>query len=92
METGFGITSLSLGDPLRGRDDQAKPGQLALDGFFVFRTFSCEHDGPKNKKTRHFRVGFCLAEDEGFEPPVPRGTTVFKTAAFDRSANPPVQR
>ncbi|MFT6850468.1 MAG: hypothetical protein ACJATA_001281, partial [Sphingobacteriales bacterium] len=44
---GFGITSLPLGDPLRGRDDQAKPGQLALDGFFVFRTFSCEHDGPK---------------------------------------------
>ena len=30
--------------------------------------------------------GFC-AEGEGFEPPVPRGTTVFKTAAFDHSAN-----
>jgi hypothetical protein len=28
-----------------------------------------------------------LAESEGFEPPVPLGTTVFKTAAFDRSAN-----
>ena len=28
------------------------------------------------------------AEGEGFEPPVPRGTTVFKTAAFDHSANP----
>lgn len=32
------------------------------------------------------------AEEEGFEPPVPRGTTVFKTAAFDRSAIPPAQR
>ncbi len=31
-----------------------------------------------------------LAEGEGFEPPVgPRPTAVFKTAAFNRSANPP---
>ena len=29
------------------------------------------------------------AEEEGFEPPVPCGTTVFKTAAFDHSAIPP---
>ena len=29
-----------------------------------------------------------IAEAEGFEPPVPRGTTVFKTAAFDHSATP----
>lgn len=28
----------------------------------------------------------CLAESEGFEPPVLLQTTVFKTAAFDRSA------
>ena len=31
-----------------------------------------------------------LAEGEGFEPPVPLGTAVFKTAAFDHSATPPV--
>lgn len=30
-----------------------------------------------------------LAEAEGFEPPVPDGTAVFKTAAFDHSATPP---
>ena len=30
-----------------------------------------------------------LAEREGFEPPVPLGTTVFKTAAFDHSAISP---
>ena len=30
-----------------------------------------------------------LAEREGFEPPVPRGTTVFKTAAIDHSAISP---
>ena len=29
-----------------------------------------------------------FAEEEGFEPPVPRSTTVFKTAAFDHSATP----
>jgi hypothetical protein len=32
---------------------------------------------------------FLLAEREGFEPPVPDGTTVFKTAAFDHSAISP---
>ncbi len=32
---------------------------------------------------------FWFAEEEGFEPPVPCGTTVFKTAAFDHSAIPP---
>ena len=30
-----------------------------------------------------------VAEREGFEPPSPRGLTVFKTAAFDRSATSP---
>ena len=34
----------------------------------------------------------CLAEKEGFEPPVHCCTTVFKTAAFDRSAISPLQR
>jgi hypothetical protein len=34
------------------------------------------------------RKGFSFAEEEGFEPPVPRGTTVFKTAAIDHSATP----
>ncbi|MFM1931282.1 MAG: hypothetical protein RL226_585 [Bacteroidota bacterium] len=36
--------------------------------------------------------GFFLAEREGFEPPVPRGTTVFKTAAIDHSAISPRQK
>ena len=38
-------------------------------------------------------TGLCsqgyLAESEGFEPPVPCGTTVFKTAALNRSASSP---
>ena len=33
-----------------------------------------------------------FAEEEGFEPPVPCGTMVFKTTAFDHSAIPPVQK
>ncbi len=32
---------------------------------------------------------FVLAENVGFEPTVPCGTTVFKTAAIDHSANSP---
>ena len=32
---------------------------------------------------------FLLAEKQGFEPRVPRGTTVFKTAAIDHSATSP---
>ena len=35
-------------------------------------------------------LGQVLAESEGFEPPSPCGLTVFKTAAFDRSANSPL--
>ena len=31
-----------------------------------------------------------LAEREGFEPPVPLGTLVFKTSAFDHSAISPI--
>lgn len=34
--------------------------------------------------------GKAMAEGEGFEPPEPRGSTVFKTAAIDHSATPPV--
>ena len=31
-----------------------------------------------------------IAEREGFEPPVPCSTTVFKTAAIDHSATSPM--
>ncbi len=36
------------------------------------------------------RPAYIDAEEVGFEPTVPRGTTVFKTAAFDHSATPPL--
>jgi hypothetical protein len=35
---------------------------------------------------------FVLAESEGFEPPEPLSSTVFKTAAIDHSANSPGQK
>ena len=37
----------------------------------------------------YFYTSTFLAEREGFEPPVPRSTTVFKTAAIDHSAISP---
>gem|GEM_PF-6264092 len=41
----------------------------------------------KKKRQTVFTI-YPLAEEEGFEPPVPHGTTVFKTAAIDHSATP----
>jgi hypothetical protein len=54
----------------------------------------------KNKKPRKMKrfygvlvsFEFFSAESEGFEPPEPRGSTVFKTAAIDHSANSPRQK
>ena len=47
-------------------------------------------DSGVNKKTDPIGAGFhFVAEREGFEPPVLLQTTVFKTAAFDRSAISP---
>ena len=46
-----------------------------------------------HKKTPAYYAGasysFLLAEREGFEPPEPRSSTVFKTAAIDHSAISP---
>ena len=46
------------------------------------------HSAPNKKPTLCVALIFSLAEEEGFEPPEPCGSTVFKTAAFDRSATP----
>ncbi len=42
-----------------------------------------------NYQTYSFRFS---AESEGFEPPEPLSSTVFKTAAIDHSANSPLQK
>ena len=50
----------------------------------------CEVGDASNEKGRGHVLclhhGFLFAEREGFEPPEPLGSTVFKTAAIDRSA------
>ena len=43
----------------------------------------------KLKKALQISVAPFSAESEGFEPPDPLRSTVFKTAAFDHSANSP---
>ena len=50
---------------------------------------SFENGHKKTSVKRWFSV--ILAEREGFEPPVPRGTLVFKTSAFDHSAISPMR-
>lgn len=54
-------------------------------------TMSLKRQKPANHQ--FYRLLLCfeilVAEREGFEPPVPCSTTVFKTAAFDHSAISP---
>ena len=49
---------------------------------------SFHHWAQKNEPCRT-RFSFCFAEREGFEPPEPLSSTVFKTAAIDHSAISP---
>ena len=41
----------------------------------------------KTRRVANYTIGQNV-EEEGFEPPVPCGTLVFKTSAFDHSATP----
>ena len=54
----------------------------------------CEVGDASNEKGRGHVLclhhGFWFAEREGFEPPEPLGSTVFKTAAIDHSAISPI--
>ena len=43
----------------------------------------------KEKSCKSFDLQDSVAEREGFEPPVPLSTPVFKTGAFDHSAISP---
>ena len=46
----------------------------------------------ENKKRKKFKTNFFfeVAEREGFEPPVPLGTVVFKTTVIDHSTISPI--
>ena len=45
----------------------------------------------KKKSCKSFDLQDSVAEREGFEPPVPLSTPVFKTGAFDHSAISPIK-
>ncbi len=47
---------------------------------------------PLNDERAAFEAALSFAESEGFEPPDLLQSTVFKTAAFDHSANSPAQK
>ena len=47
--------------------------------------------GHKKNEPCRTRFSFCFAEREGFEPPEPLSSTVFKTAAIDHSAISPTR-
>ena len=79
----------------------ARPAQLAVlfkfvpDKFVeppvsIVRGFESGPSDQKEGQTLKSVPLFDLAEREGFEPPDPCGSTVFKTAAFDHSATSPV--
>ena len=65
-----------------------------LSLLFLCCTFTCEqaHSEVCTQKNREIFISrfLGLAEREGFEPPNPLRSTVFKTAAFDHSAISPI--
>ena len=81
--------------PLRLRGGAAL-NKLKLKGLRPFGLFPCKalqergSRRPCTKKAQRKALSFNLfAEREGFEPPDPLRSTVFKTAAFDHSAISP---
>jgi hypothetical protein len=65
--------SMELSPHTRLAGERLKPSRPSLRGFLCHALHKF----------------FFLAEGVGFEPTVPVGTTVFKTAAFNHSAIPP---
>ncbi len=84
-----GLTSLIP----EGRAYKRKPSAFAKPCFFLFHPASKSELLAQSgkEKTQNFRFGFSFAEKEGFEPPDLLQSTVFKTAAFDRSAISPIR-
>ncbi len=71
------IGALPLWRPLRLRSGSCHPDDVEKFFFHTFLGFES------------LAKGAYLTEQEGFEPPVPFGTTVFKTVALNRSATAP---
>ena len=64
------------------------PSEFYVEPLFSTRFVSKLPIGYKTKQ-ENFLVLLFLAEREGFEPPVPLSTSVFKTGAIDHSATSP---
>jgi hypothetical protein len=82
--------------PLEGRLKISNSG-AALSRHFLFRShLRASSHAPGIKNAPPVKPGGTtitdLAEREGFEPPDLLQSTVFKTAAFDRSAISPAQK
>jgi len=94
FNAGLWLVGINYVDP-GGGNLQVKPQKL-LRRFFVFYSKNVTSKQSfgyifriKNPKIIDF--GVLLAEKEGFEPPDLLQSTVFKTAAFDRSAISPIK-
>ena len=85
------LRAARLSLPCRGRPCKPKKRRPCRISFCIRSGPEYIQPGPNTKRVAN---SICtpspvLAESEGFEPPEPCGSTVFKTAAIDHSANFP---
>ena len=86
------LRAARLSLPCRGRPCKPKKRRPCRISFCIRAGPEYTSARPKYKTGCKFDLQprfFFLAESEGFEPPEPCGSTVFKTAAIDHSANFP---
>ena len=81
-----GITYMNPGG---GRNQKKQISHCVLSFFIPGISLRQAWLMPKMKNAPWRGHLFSLAEREGFEPPEPHGSTVFKTAAIDHSAISP---
>ena len=95
--TAFAVPYRSPRGPCKLKGQSGRSGIPHSPGFAHFVRTSLPACGGAlqntNKKGDQVNLSpfsLCFAESEGFEPPDPLRSTVFKTAAFDHSANSPI--
>ena len=85
------LRAARLSLPCRGRPCKPKKRRPCRISFCIRSGPEYIQPGPNTKRVANSICNpfLFLAESEGFEPPEPCGSTVFKTAAIDHSANFP---